>query len=668
MRLSLLRFGWAWAFAGTLVGNAWAQADGSQRWAFTTLSSSTAGNVVSAPAAGPDGTIYFGVEVGTSSSTSASGRLFALNPNGSQKWVFTAPDWVDSTPAIGSDGTVYFGCWDGLLYALRPDGSKRWELKLGSFIASSPAIGSDGTLYVGAGSNLAAVNADGTLKWSFPAADWIDSSPAIGPDGTIFVGSWDNNLYAIRPDGTEKWHFTTDDNVSTSPAIAADGTVYFGSRDVRVYALNPNGTLKWSFDTGDTIEASPALGSDGAVYIGTIGGRLFALNRDGTERWRYPAATQTPLGSIASTPAVRADGSIVFGTSVPGSTSNAIYAVRSNGTLLWRTSIGDATDSSPLVTSNAIYIGCGDKKLYSLASASGPIASDWPQFHRDLSRTGRMPAAPVVVTPPGRLINLSVRTNAGSGADTLIVGFVVAGAGSRSLLVRGVGPTLATFGVTGVLDDPQISLYSGSTVVATNDNWGDAPNASAISATASSVGAFPLPNGSRDSAWLNFDVATAGYTVQLTGVGGGTGVALMEAYDAGGSSGARLANLSARSAVGTGAGILIAGFVVNENACTVLVRGVGPALTQFGVTGAMLDPQLQIFSGSQLVAENNDWSSASNASTVASTAQSVGAFALPNGSRDAAVLVRLQPGPYTAQVSGVNSTTGVALVEVYEVP
>ena len=168
-----------------LTGTLHAQTDGSPRWAFTTLSTATGGSIVSAPAVGADGTIYIGVQVGASNSSSPSGRLFAINPNGSQKWAFTAPDWVDSTPAIAADNSVYFGCWNGVLYALRGDGTKKWELKAGSFIASSPALGADGTIYVGAGSNLVAVNPDGTLKWSFPAADWIDSSPAIGPDGTI---------------------------------------------------------------------------------------------------------------------------------------------------------------------------------------------------------------------------------------------------------------------------------------------------------------------------------------------------------------------------------------------------------------------------------------------------------------------------------------------------
>jgi hypothetical protein len=267
----------------------------------------------------------------------------------------------------------------------------------------------------------------------------------------------------------------------------------------------------------------------------------------------------------------------------------------------------------------------------------------------------------------GRLINLSVRTMAGADANTLIVGFVVSGAGGRSLLVRGVGPTLANFNVDGVLADPRITLFSGASQMAMNDDWSQATNAATISATSSSVGAFPLQVGSRDSAWLNM-VATGGYTVQVAGAGGSTGVALMEAYDAGGGISARLANVSARSAVGTGAGILIAGFVVHEGACRILVRAVGPGLAPFNVPGALGDPQLQIFRDTQLVAENNDWGAAANAGVLAATGQSVGAFALPAGSRDAVLLVTLTPGAYTAQVSGVNGTTGVALVEVYEVP
>jgi hypothetical protein len=142
----------------------------------------------------------------------------------------------------------------------------------------------------------------------------------------------------------------------------------------------------------------------------------------------------------------------------------------------------------------------------------------------------------------------------------------------------------------------------------------------------------------------------------------------MEAYDAGGTNAARLVNVSARSAVSTGAGILIAGFVVSQDTRALLIRGVGPALTGFGVSGALANPQLKIFQGTQLVAENNDWSVASNTSGIAGSAQGVGAFALPANSQDAALLITLPPNAYTAQVSGVNNGTGVGLIEVYEIP
>lgn len=647
-----------------LVAHAHAQADGALRWSFTTLSSATTGNIVSSPSVGPDGTVYIGVEVGSSTSATPSGRLFAVKPDGTQRWVFTTPDWVDSAPAIGGDGTIYFGCWDGNLYALRPDGTKKWSFPAKGFIASSPALGADGTIYFGSsGGNLYAVNPDGTLKWSFPALDWIDSSPAVAPDGTVYFGSWDTNFYAVRADGTEKWRYKTGGAVSSSPALAADGTVYVGSRDLNLYAFTAAGAVKWNAALGDTIETAPAIGADGAVYVTTTGGRIFALETDGGERWRYPRATQTALSPLYSSPSIRADGSIVFGSS-----SNALYALNADGTLKFRSPLGDWSDSSPLVTLNGtIYIGCTDKRLYAFAGTSPLSMTDWPQLHRDVQRTGRQPLGAASGTT-GRLINVSVRTNAGTGADTLIVGFVVAGSASRTLLVRGIGPTLATFGVTGALADPSITLFNASGQLATNDNWGQASNAAQILGTAAAVGAFPLQSGSLDASLLR-DFSASSYTVQVTGAAGATGTALMEAYDAGGNPGARLVNVSARSFVGTGGGVLITGFVVNQSTRAVLVRAIGPALTAFGVAGSLANPRLQIFDDTgKLVAENDDWSTASNATTIASVAQTIGAFPLGTGSRDAVLLLTLPPGAYTAQVSGVGATTGVGLIEVYEVP
>ena len=153
-------------------------------------------------------------------------------------------------------------------------------------------------------------------------------------------------------------------------------------------------------------------------------------------------------------------------------------------------------------------------------------------------------------------------------------------------------------------------------------------------------------------------------TAQVSGPAGSGGVVLVEVYDAVASTQPRLVNVSARSQVGTGDNILIAGFVVDGSvAKTLLIRAVGPTLAGFGVGGALTDPKLEIFQGQTKKVENDNWSTVAEA-----TAAAVGAFALGAGSRDAALLVTLPPGQYSAQVSGVAGGTGEALVEVYEVP
>jgi len=181
------------------------------------------------------------------------------------------------------------------------------------------------------------------------------------------------------------------------------------------------------------------------------------------------------------------------------------------------------------------------------------------------------------------------------------------------------------------------------------------------------VGAFPLPGTSADAALLQ-SLPGGAYTAQVSGANGGSGIALAEIYDADtGTPASRLINLSARAFVGTNANVLIAGFVIAGNSAeTVLIRGVGPGLTNFGVTGVLAAPQLTVTdSTGTTVAQNARWG---GTAALAATFSNVGAFALSSTSSDAALVVTLQPGSYTAQLSGVGATTGIALVEIYEVP
>jgi len=128
--------------------------------------------------------------------------------------------------------------------------------------------------------------------------------------------------------------------------------------------------------------------------------------------------------------------------------------------------------------------------------------------------------------------------------------------------------------------------------------------------------------------------------------------------------------VSARINVTAGSGVLIAGLVIGgSESKTVLIRGIGPTLSEFGVAGVLADPQITVFSGSTQIASNANWNNGTGASSAAqlvSTSAEVGAFPLPSGSKDAALIVTLQPGPYTVQVTSVSGATGVALIEVYD--
>ncbi len=274
--------------------------------------------------------------------------------------------------------------------------------------------------------------------------------------------------------------------------------------------------------------------------------------------------------------------------------------------------------------------------------------------------------------PAARLINLAARAQVGTGANLLIPGFVIGPGPDKTVLVRAVGPALAAapFNVPGTLADPVLTLLgpnSSTRVAAINDNW-----AAADATVFTAVGAFALPAGSRDAA-IVARLAPGAYTAQVAGAGGGTGVALVEVYDADPASpgAARLINTAVRAQVGTGAGILIPGLVVGAGAPKqVLIRAVGPTLgaAPFNVPGVLAQPVVTLFSGAQAVATNSAWNAAANAAAIRDTARAVGAFALTEGSRDSALLVTLPPGAYTIQVAGAGGTTGVALVEVYEVP
>lgn len=313
----------------------------------------------SSPAIGSDGTIYVGFwNDNVYVRTENDNTLYAINPDGSQKWAFQPQRYsfiaISSSPAIAADGTVYVGSWDGNLYSVNSDGSMKWSFKTGQWIIDSPTIGSDGTVYVGScGGYLYAINPDGSQKWAFPSGSITLSSPAIGSDGTVYIGNQDHRLFAINPDGSKKWERKLENDktfnysIWSSPAIAADGTIYVGST-YNLNAINPDGSLKWVFKAGDWVWSSPAIASDGTVYVGSFNGKLFAILPNGTQKWAFQTG-----GKIISSPIIGADGTVYV-----GSFDGKLYAINPAGDKKWEFQLDSSIWCSPSIGADGtIYVG-----------------------------------------------------------------------------------------------------------------------------------------------------------------------------------------------------------------------------------------------------------------------------------------------------------------------
>jgi hypothetical protein len=274
----------------------------------------------------------------------------------------------------------------------------------------------------------------------------------------------------------------------------------------------------------------------------------------------------------------------------------------------------------------------------------------------------------VATSTPGYLTNLSGRGQVGSGlANGVFGGFGIAGTGSKQLLIRGIGPGLNTFfGLAGFLSDPLLTLYNSVPAqIAQNGPWG---GTTALVNAEAALGAFAVPTNSLD-AMLYVSEPVASYSAEVSGVGAATGVALVELYDADASPPpARLINLSVRAPVGAGANILVGGFVIGgSTAETVLIRAIGPGLSSFfGLTGTLAQPVLTLYNSTPAVVYSNTiWG---GDRVLVSASNSVGAYAIPMASQDSLLLVTLPPGGYSAQITGGAGTTGIAAVEIYEVP
>lgn len=262
------------------------------------------------------------------------------------------------------------------------------------------------------------------------------------------------------------------------------------------------------------------------------------------------------------------------------------------------------------------------------------------------------PSPSATPSTPSRLVNISTRMSVGVGDNVLIGGFIIQGSQLKKIVLRAIGPSLGTVGVTGALQDPKIELRDATgALLDANDNWADNPDAGEIITSALA------PSDAREAAILD-SLAPGAYTVIVSGVNNTTGIGLVESYalDTGAT---HAANISTRGQVGVGEEALIGGFIVGGNTSkNILVRALGPSL---GGSGFLADPLVELHNGDgQLIALNDNWNTGSQQSEIIATGIP------PNDSHEAALIATLAPGNYTAVMRGADGGSGLGLVEIYD--
>ncbi len=331
-------------------------------------------------------------------------------------------------------------------------------------------------------------------------------------------------------------------------------------------------------------------------------------------------------------------------------------------------SVGPYSDTFPTDPSfqSPLYVGgvamtpltLGNASPTQIAITAGCAASASFNFNGTGSVTGNCGGS---VAPPSsaHLSNISTRGQVLTGNDVMIGGFVIGGSVAKTVVVRAIGPSLVNFGINNALANPTLQLVRSSdqATIATNDNWGSASNAAQIQASGFA------PSNSLESAIL-MTLAPGAYTAIVTGVGGGTGVGLIEVYEVDHPE-VPLINISTRGQVRTGNDVMIGGFVIQGSGPqTVVVRARGPSLIPYGVLNTLANPTLQLVRSSDQVtiATNDDYTSAPNLAQLQATG-----FA-PSNAFESAILITLNPGAYTAIVTGVGGGTGVGIIEVFTTP
>jgi hypothetical protein len=632
----------------------------------------------------------------------------------------TSPTPETNVP-MGLSGVRAIAGGDQHVVALKSDGTvAAWGDHVGG--QTSVPAGLNSVVAVAAGGDVSgAVRSDGTVvMWGDNAFGQVTVPAGLNNVRQIAIGR--NHVVALKTDGTVVAWGLNDLGQTTVPAGLNNVTAVTAGTALSV-ALKSDGTaVGW----GSTFGRPPA-GMNNLVAISSAGvlngGQFVAgLKADGTVvAWGAPANNQVnvPAGldnvvaisaGAVHTLCLKADGTVVtFGfdfsarlvpTNLPRSSAVAAtnagsFALSGPGLYITTAPAAQTVAAGASATLSVAVTGSGTvtyqwrkdgvaipgatSSSLTVNSMSAANVGSYDVVVRDATTTrttfgAQLSMAITAGSEISRISNLSILTSLASRTDTFRMGFVVVGAGPstpKRLLIRAAGPSLGALGVPGTLGDPTVTLFTGTTQVGYNDDWQGQP---LVTATMAAVGAFPYVSSAALDAALVADVAGRDNTVVVGSLAGGapSGAVIAEIYDTTPASQfsadvPRLINVSVLKDLGAN---LTAGFVVAGPAGStkrVLIRAVGPGLAAVGVTsGTVFDPRLTLFGAGQAqLGNNNDWGGTAELTAAFSA---VGAFVIPATSRDAALVTTLAPGNYSVLVVPASGATGLALIEVYEVP
>ncbi len=598
-----------------------------------------------------NGTLY-GTDFGGFNGATDRGSVFKIGPDGTVTTLYqfpaSTPDEANPTLLIGAtDGNLYgatapraVGDLNGMIFKLTPTGTftPLFHFQDGKGTHAISLIqGADGNFY-----GTAAGDSSGGFF----------NHPAIMHNAGIF--------FRLTPAGvfTTLYTFTggADGSFPSALTQGVDGnfygsTVYGPETPLNifngygtVFKFTPAGALTtlYSF-TGGNDGANPGaivLGNDGNLYgvadYPTIK-TLFKVTPAGTRSTVYSFTGVNGTGPsrlISST-----DGNI-YGTTQTGGIPQAgsLFRIDSAGQVTTYVFDGASMGGNP----SQVFEG-ENHNLYG-ATGTGGLSNHGTIYRLNMA-------------PPRNLLNISTRLQVLTNDKVLIGGFIITGTDPKKIIIRGIGPSL--LGVGSVLQNPTLELHQGSATIAVNDDWKE--HQSEVEATT-----IP-PLNDLESAIVT-TLNPGAYTAILAGKGDGTGVGVVEVYDLAPAANSKLANISTRGFVDTGANVMIGGLIVDGGSgggsARVIVRAIGPSLSAAGIPGVLPDPTLELHDASgSIIASNDNWKTRSDGSSQQGEIEATSIP--PSNDAESALVQDLAPGNYTAIVRGSGATSGIAVVEAY---